>query len=71
MSTQAGDVKRSDAARSFLIQDVLWTIGILAVIFGLHARYRILSVDGKLNAAPAGAERKAMTLSVMRSRRTT
>jgi hypothetical protein len=35
MSTQAGNEKRSEAAPSFLIQDVLWTIGILAVIFGL------------------------------------
>jgi hypothetical protein len=35
MSIEADDVKRSDAARSFPIQDVLWAIGILAVIFGL------------------------------------
>jgi hypothetical protein len=35
MSTEAGDEKRSDAARSFPIQDVLLAIGILAVIFGL------------------------------------
>ena len=35
MSTEADDVKRSDAGRSFPIQDVLWAIGILAVIFGL------------------------------------
>jgi hypothetical protein len=35
VSTQADNKKRSEAAQGFLIQDVLWAIGILAVIFGL------------------------------------
>ena len=47
MSTQAGNENRSDAARDFLIQDVLWAIGILAVIFGLTPviAFYLLSLD--------------------------
>ena len=35
MSDQTAEYRRDVKARGFLLQDILWAIGIFAVIFGL------------------------------------
>lgn len=35
MSDQTAEYRRAVKARGFLLQDILWAIGIFAVIFGL------------------------------------
>lgn len=35
MSDQTAEYRRTVKARGFLLQDILWAIGIFAVIFGL------------------------------------